>query len=181
MVHIDAHSDTNDVYQDNIKYNNGTMFRRAIEEGLLDPKRIIQIGIRGTNYGADELDYAKEAGIRIVSIEEFHAMGVEAVIAEARKIVGDQPTYLTFDIDGIDPCYAPGTGTPEIGGLTSFEGQLLIRGVDGLDIVGADLVEVAPPYDHGEITSHLAANLMFEMLCVLAPALVRRKRVSEDK
>lgn len=175
MFQIDAHSDTNDVYQGNVKYNSGTMFRRAIEEGLLDPKRTVQIGIRGTNYSAHELDYAKEIGIRIVSIEEFRDLGVEAVIAEARKVVGELPYYLSFDIDGIDPCFAPATGTPEIGGLTSFEAQQLIRGLEGLEIVGADMVEVAPPYDHADMTSHLAANLMFEILCVLAPAVARRK------
>jgi guanidinopropionase len=175
MVHFDAHSDTNDVYQGNVRYNNGTPFRRAVEEGLLDPKRTIQIGIRGTNYSADEHDYPLEIGIRVVTIEEFHSLGVEAVIAEARKIVGNRPCYISFDIDGIDPCFAPATGTPEIGGLTSFESQQLIRGLDGLDVVGADLVEVAPPYDHADMTSHLAANLMFELLCVLAPAVARRK------
>jgi guanidinopropionase len=112
--------------------------------------------------------------MRVITIEEFHELGVEAVIAEALRVVGGGPCYVSFDIDAIDPCYAPATGTPEIGGLTSFESQQLIRGLDGLNIVGADLVEVAPPYDSANITSHLAASLMFELLCVLAPAVARR-------
>lgn len=174
MVHFDAHSDTNDVYQGNVRYNNGTPFRRAVEEELLDPKRTIQIGIRGTLYSADELEYPTGVGMRVITIEEFHELGVEAVIDEALRIVGGGPCYVSFDIDAIDPCYAPATGTPEIGGLTSFESQQLIRGLDGLNIVGADLVEVAPPYDCANITSHLAASLMFELLCVLAPAVARR-------
>ena len=178
MVHFDAHCDTNDSYQGKVRYNNGTPFRRAVEEGILDPKRSIQIGIRGTLYHADEQDYPNEVGMRVVTIEEFHELGVEAVLAEARRVVGEGSCYVTFDIDAIDPCYAPATSTPEIGGLTSLESQLLIRGLDGLDIVGGDVVEVAPPYDNADITSHLAANLMFELLCVMAPAVARRKALS---
>jgi guanidinopropionase len=175
VVHFDAHSDTGDSYFGGEKYTHGTPFRRAVEEGLIDPKRMIQIGIRGSMYSADEKDWAQSAGIRIVHIEEFFRLGPEATVAEAARIVGDGPAYISFDVDGLDPVYAPGTGTPEIGGFSTAEAQRMIRGLDGLNLVGGDVVEVAPPFDPSGNTALVGATIMFEILCVLAPAVHRRK------
>jgi guanidinopropionase len=175
IVHFDAHSDTSDSYFGGEKYTHGTPFRRAIEEGLIDPKRMIQIGVRGSMYDRDEKDWAESVGIRIVHIEEFFRLGPEPVIAEARRIVGDGPVYVTFDVDGLDPVYAPGTGTPEIGGFSTAEAQRMLRGLAGLDLVGGDVVEVAPPFDPSGNTALVGATMMFEILCVLAPAVHRRK------
>jgi guanidinopropionase len=175
IVHFDAHSDTTDSYFGGEKYTHGTPFRRAVEEGLADPKRMIQIGVRGSMYAADEKDWAENVGIRIVHIEEFFRLGPEAVMAEARRVVGDGPAYVSFDVDGLDPVYAPGTGTPEIGGFSTAEAQHMIRALDGLDLVGGDVVEVAPPFDPSGNTALVGATMMFEILCVLAPAVHRRK------
>src|SRR5437588_1299954 len=136
---------------------------------------MIQIGVRGSMYDADEKDWAESVGIRIVHIEEFFRLGPEAVIAEARGIVGDGPVYVSFDVDGLDPVYAPGTGTPEIGGFSTAEAQRMLRGLDGLDIIGGDVVEVSPPFDLSGNTALVGATIMFEILCVLAPAVHRRK------
>lgn len=168
MIHFDAHSDTVDTYFGGLKYTHGTPFRRAIEEGLLDPKRVVQIGIRGSTYSADERDWPLEQGIRMISIDEFEDLGVDAVLAEARRVVGHEPTYITFDIDSLDPAYAPGTGTPEFGGFTSREANRMLRGLRGLDLVGADVVEVSPPFDPSGATALAAANIAFELLCLLA-------------
>jgi guanidinopropionase len=167
MVHIDAHTDCCDEEM-NSKYSHGTPFRRAVEEGLLDPKRTIQIGMRGAANSDECWEFGPKHGIRIVYIEEFTRIGVEKVIAEARRVVGEGPTYVSFDIDSIDPSFAPGTGTPEIGGLTTIEAQGLIRGLRGLNLVGADVVEVSPPFDSSGITSLIAATIMYEILCILA-------------
>lgn len=175
MVHFDAHSDTNDRYFGENKYTHGTPFRRAVEEGLLDPGRTVQIGIRGSLYTPQDYDYVNEVGIRMIQIEEFFEIGVDAVIAEARSIVGDSPVYISFDVDGLDPVYAPGTGTPEIGGFSTFEAQRMIRGLRDLDIVGGDVVEVSPPYDTTGNTALVGATLMFEILCVLARAVSARR------
>jgi guanidinopropionase len=175
MVHVDAHSDTNDSYFGGNKYTHGTPFRRAIEEGLLDPKRTVQIGIRGSIYADDDMAFAEKTGIRVMYMEEFARIGVDKAIAAARRCVGKGPTYISFDVDGLDPVYAPGTGTPEIGGLTTLEAQHLIRGLQGLDIVGGDVVEVSPPFDSSGNTALVGANIMFEILCVLADAVARRK------
>lgn len=175
MIHIDAHSDTNDRYFGDNKYTHGTPFRRAIEEGLLDPKRTIQIGIRGSIYSADDMAFAEKSGIRVMYMEEFARIGVDKAIAIARRVAGKGATYISFDVDGLDPVYAPGTGTPEIGGLTTLEAQHLIRGLQGLDIVGGDVVEVSPPFDPSGNTALVGANIMFEILCVLAEATHRRK------
>jgi guanidinopropionase len=175
IVRFDAHSDTTDSYFGGAKYTHGTPFRRAVEEGLADPKRMIQIGVRGSMYAADEKEWAESVGIRIVHIEEFFRLGPDAVIAEARRIVGEGPTYVSFDVDGLDPVYAPGTGTPEIGGFSTAEAQRMIRALDGLDIIGGDVVEVAPPFDPSGNTALVGATMMFEILCVLAPAVHRRK------
>lgn len=167
LIHFDAHSDTYDSFFGN-RYNHGTPFRRAIEEGLLDPRRIIQIGIRGAISDAANYDFAREAGVRIVFIEEFAERGAKSVMEEARRLVGDAPTYVSFDIDALDPSIAPGTGTPEIGGITTREAQALVRLLDGVDIIGADLVEVSPPLDPTGATALAGATLMFELLCVMA-------------
>ncbi|MCB1883950.1 MAG: agmatinase [Geminicoccaceae bacterium] len=168
MVHFDAHTDLYDAYYGGYRYTHGTPFRRACEEGLLDPRRIVQIGIRGTAYDGADVEWGRANGVRIVMIEELADRGVDAVMAEARSIVGDAPTYVSFDIDGLDPSMAPGTGTPEIGGFTTREAQRMVRHLAGLDLVGADLVEVSPPFDQGGLTAWTGANIMFELLCVLA-------------
>ena len=176
MVHFDAHTDTTDRYFGDNKYTHGTPFRRAVEEGLLDPKRTVQIGIRGSIYTKTDYDFGREVGIRTIGIEEYFDMGVDAVIEEARQIAGDGPTYISFDVDGLDPVYAPGTGTPEIGGYSTFDAQKMIRGLRGLDLIGGDVVEVSPPFDPSGNTALVAATIMFEILCVLADALTRRRR-----
>ena len=159
MIHLDAHSDTIDTYFSESKYTHGTPFRRAIEEGLLDPTRIVQIGIRGSTYSADERDWPLQQGIRMISIEEFEDLGIDAVIAEAVRVVGKRPTYISFDIDSLDPAYAPGTGTPEFGGFTSREVNRMLRGLRGVNLVGADVVEVSPPFDPSGATA-LAQTLL---------------------
>ncbi|WP_110973008.1 agmatinase [Pseudomonas huaxiensis] len=174
MVHFDAHSDTNDRYFGNNPYTHGTPFRRAIEEGLLDPHRTVQIGIRGSIYSAEDEAFAEECGIRVIHMEEFHDLGVAGTLAEVRRVVGDEPTYITFDVDVLDPAFAPGTGTPEIGGMTTLDAQHLIRGLRGLNLVGADVVEVSPPFDLGGATALVGATMMFELLCILADALAER-------
>lgn len=175
MVHFDAHTDTNDRYFGENLYTHGTPFRRAIEEGLLDPKRTVQIGIRGSLYTEQDYDYGEEVGIRMITIEEYFDMGVDAVIAEARSIVGDGPTYVSFDVDGLDPVYAPGTGTPEIGGYSTFDAQKMVRGLRGLNLIGGDVVEVAPPFDPSGNTALVGATMMFEILCVLAESVAARR------
>ena len=175
MVHFDAHTDTNDRYCGENKYTHGTPFRRAVEEGLLDPKRTIQIGIRGSLYTKNDYDYVRETGIRMIAIEEYFEMGVDAVIEEARRVVGDGTTYISFDVDGLDPVYAPGTGTPEIGGYSTFDAQTMIRGLRGLNLVGGDVVEVAPPFDPSGNTALVGATIMFEILCVLGEAVAARR------
>jgi guanidinopropionase len=173
MIHFDAHSDTNDRYFGDNKYTHGTPFRRAIEEGVLDPKRTIQIGIRGSIYNVGDMEFAEKVGIRVVYMEEFTKLGVDKTIKEARRIAGKGPTYVSFDVDGLDPVYAPGTGTPEIGGLTTLEAQHILRGLQGLDLVGGDVVEVSPPFDPSGNTALVGATLMFEIMCLLADAVAR--------
>ena len=175
MVHFDAHTDTWDRYFGGCAYTHGTPFRRAIEEGLLDPKRTVQIGIRGALYTPDDKEWGLAQGVRVIEIEEAFDLGTDGVIAEARRIVGDGPTYVSFDIDSLDPVYAPGTGTPEIGGLTTFDAQRMIRGLRGLNLVGGDVVEVSPPFDMSGGTAHAAMTIMFEILCVLAEAVTSRR------
>ncbi|ACL62408.1 agmatinase [Methylobacterium nodulans] len=175
LIHIDAHSDTTDSYFGGAKLTHGTPFRRAIEDGVLDPKRSVQIGIRGTLYARDERRWALDQGIRIIEMERVIAQGLPAVVTEARAVVGAGPTYLSFDIDSIDPAFAPGTGTPEIGGFTSREALFLVRGLRGLDLVGADVVEVAPPLDPSGTTALVGATFAFELLCLLAEARARRR------
>lgn len=166
LVHVDAHADINDLmFGERIAH--GTPFRRSQEDRLLDPARVCQIGLRATGYEAGDFDWSREQGWRVVQAEEIWYRSLAPLMAEVRAQMGDGPVYVTFDIDGFDPAYAPGTGTTEPGGLTSHQGIELIRGLAGLDIVGCDLVEVSPPYDQGGATANLAANILFEMLCVL--------------
>lgn len=175
MIHFDAHTDLFDSYFGGHRYTHGTPFRRAIEEGLLDPARVIQIGIRGTRYDGEDIAWGRARGVKIIAIEEFMERGIGDVMAEARATVGDRPAYVSFDIDFIDPAYAPGTGTPEIGGPTSFQAQQVVRELSGLDLVGADLVEVSPPFDPSGGTAWVGVSIMFELLCVLAEAVARRR------
>ncbi|MBC07900.1 MAG: agmatinase [Thalassospira sp.] len=168
MVHFDAHTDLFDSYFNGFKYTHGTPFRRAIEEGYLDPHRVVQIGIRGTMYDGEDVEWGLEQGVRIIRMEEVLERGLDQVMAEARDIVGRDKTYVSFDIDAVDPAFAPGTGTPEIGGFSSREAQKMIRSLGGLNLVGADLVEVSPPFDPSGGTAWLGISLMYELLCVLA-------------
>jgi agmatinase len=167
LVQIDSHIDTWDEYFGG-KYFHGTPFRRAIEEGIVDGRRFVQVGIRGPMYGEDDFDFHREHGITLIDIDQVKDRGVAAVVEQVRQ-VATGPAYMTFDIDGVDPAFAPGTGTPEVGGLTSHEALRLVRGLAGLALAGGDVVEVAPVFDGpGQITSVLAANLMFEFLCAMA-------------
>jgi guanidinopropionase len=175
MVHIDAHCDTGDDYLGS-RFHHGAPFRRAVEEGVLDPSRTIQIGIRGGINERDVWGFSHDSRMRVIYMHEIPDLGLDAVIAEARRVAGDGPTYLSFDIDSIDPAFAPGTGTPEIGGLTSFEAQRLVRGLSGIDVIGGDMVEVSPPFDPSGNTALVGASILFEMLCVTAEAVARRQR-----
>ncbi len=167
MVHVDAHTDTNDTMFGE-KITHGTIFRRSIEEGLIAPAKMVQIGVRGTGYNKDDFDWSRQQGVRVVQAEECWYKSLEPLMTEVRQQIGaDTPTYISFDIDGLDPSAAPGTGTPEPGGLTSTQALEIIRGCYGLNIIGGDLVEVSPPYDTSGNTALLAANLLFEMLCSL--------------
>ncbi len=176
MVHFDAHSDTNDRYFGDNKYTHGTPFRRAVEEGLLDPKRTVQIGIRGSIYSPDDMSFAESSGMRVIYMEEFAKLGPAKVIEITRRVVGDGPAYISFDVDGLDPVYAPGTGTPEIGGMTTREAQEVVRGLQGLNLVGGDVVEVSPPFDPSGNTALVGATFMFEIMCLLADAVARRRK-----
>jgi guanidinopropionase len=179
LVHFDAHCDTGDDYLGS-KFHHGAPFRRAVEEGTLDPKRTIQIGIRGGLNDLDVWKFSHDSGMRVVYMDEFYKLGVDAVIAEARRVVGDGPTYISFDVDGLDPVFAPGTGTPEVGGFTTLEAQLMIRGLRGLNLVGGDVVEVAPPFDQTGNTALVGASIMFEILCVVADARFGRGKRSSQ-
>jgi guanidinobutyrase len=165
LIQFDAHNDLWDEYFGS-KYSHGTPFRRAFEEGLLLDGGVLQIGLRGQVYGEDDFDFARAHKVRMVTAEEFHKKGLATVQRHLRALRGN-PVYVTLDIDAVDPAYAPGTGTPQVGGLTSIQILELVRALNGLNIIGCDLVEVSPPYDTGEITSLLAANLLYELLCVL--------------
>jgi len=167
LIHVDAHPDTDDT-QHGHKLTHGTPFRRAIEDNLIIPSKVIQIGIRGTAFYEDDLAYGEQLGFRVISAEEFMAMKIEDFKAAVHQIVGKTKTYLSFDIDGLDPSAAPGTVCPELGGLTSLHALQLIRSLLGLKLVGADIVCVSPLLDStSRITSITAAQLIFEMLCVI--------------
>lgn len=174
MVHFDAHCDTGDDYLGS-RFHHGAPFRRAVEEGMLDPRRTIQIGIRGAVNDRAIWQFSHDSGMRVVYMDEFHDRGWRSVIEEARRVVGDGPSYVSFDVDGLDPVFAPGTGTPEVGGLTTLEALRMLRALRGLDLVGGDVVEVAPPFDPSGTTALVGATLMFEILCLVAEARARRR------
>lgn len=183
LVHIDAHCDTGDDYMGS-RFHHGAPFKIAVDEGLIDPRRTIQLGIRGTVGFKEQWAFSYESGMRVMLAEECADLGPAAVLHEVRRVVGDAPTYVSFDIDALDPSHAPGTGTPEIGGLTTQFAQRVLRGLGdaphgfGCNIVGADLVEVSPPFDVADLTSHAGANLAFELLCVIAQAKLRAQQTS---
>jgi len=168
VVHFDSHPDTWDSEFGGRPYSHGTPFRRAIEEQLIDTRAYIQIGIRGPTSNARDLQDARDLGARVITIDEVMPVGIPAVLKEVHDRVAGKQVYVSFDIDAVDPAFAPGTGTPEVGGLTSYQALQLVRGLKGLNLIGFDLVEVSPPYDHGDITAVLAANLAFEFLSLLA-------------
>jgi guanidinopropionase len=178
MIHFDAHTDLFNEYFGGTKYTHGTPFRRAIEEGLLDPKRVVQIGIRGTMYDGEDIEFGRANGVTILMIEDLMERGFKDIMAQAREIVGVGDTYCSFDIDFIDPAFAPGTGTPEIGGPDTYTAQRLVRELLGLNLIGADLVEVSPPFDQSGGTAWVGASIMFELLCVLADKKARDKATS---
>ena len=167
MVHVDAHTDTwGEIWGS--KFHHGAPFRLAVEAGVLDPNRTIQIGIRGGQNFMEGIEFSQSHGMRVVFMDEFSALGVDRVIQEARKTVGEGKTYISFDVDGLDPVYAPGTGTPEVGGITTLEAQQLLRGLRGLNLIGGDVVEVAPPFDNTGNTALVGATMMFEILSLIA-------------
>ena len=167
LIQFDSHTDLFHSYFDGQMYTHGTPFRRAIEENLIDPKRTVQVGIRGTNYDSEDRDFAKSEGIRIIAIEEFFERGIPDVISEVKSIVGDEKTYLSYDIDFIDPAFAPGTGTPEVGGPNSFQALDVVRKLTGLNLIGADVVEISPPFDPSGGTAFLGSSILFEILCIM--------------
>jgi guanidinobutyrase len=172
LVHVDAHADVNpEMFGERIAH--GTPFRRAVEENLLDCHKVFQIGLRGSGYASDDFDWPRQQGFTLVMAHEVWYQSLAPLMAKVRAQIGNTPCYLSFDIDGIDPAYAGGTGTPEIGGLSVPQALEIIRGCAGLNIVGGDLVEVSPPYDTSGNTALLGANLLFEMLCVLPGVLSR--------
>lgn len=176
LVHFDSHSDTwKDYFGE--KYVHGTPFRRAVEEGLVDTQKSIQVGIRGPLYGPEDIQNARDLGYQVIPMREARELGIENVIDRIHKRVGNSPVFVSFDIDFLDPAYAPGTGTPEIGGPTSFEALEYVRKLDGLNIKGFDLVEVLPTYDSNEITAVAASSVIFEMVTLIALA----KRRSENQ
>ena len=166
LIHVDAHADVNDtMFGERIAH--GTPFRRAVEDGAVDPRRAVQIGLRGTGYAPDDFDWQKGLGFRVVPAEDCWHRSLSPLMEEVRGMLGEGPVYLSFDIDSLDPSVAPGTGTPEIGGLTTIQALEIIRGCKGLNLAGCDLVEVAPSYDTTGTTALIGANLLYEMLCVL--------------
>jgi guanidinopropionase len=175
LIQLDAHADTLDLMLGK-KYANGTPIRRAIEEGLLDPGKIIQIGLRGTLFSRDDHQWAKEQGITQINMDDFDRLGIQGVLEQVKKVVGSTRTYLTFDVDVLDPAFAPGVGGLEPGGLTVRESQLLLRAFTDIDLIGADVNEVSPPYDASGNTALVACYLMFEILCLLTGSLARRRK-----
>ena len=166
LIHIDAHADINEhMFGEAIAH--GTPFRRAVEEGLLTNDKVFQIGLRGTGYAAEDFDWPRNQGFTVVTAEECWHKSLTPLMNGVRQSIGTHPTYLTYDIDSLDPAFAPGTGTVEIGGLSTWQALEIIRGCEGLNLVGGDLVEVSPPYDPSGNTALIGANLLYEMLCVL--------------
>jgi len=175
LIHFDAHCDTSQALHGS-GFQHGCPMRNAVEAGLVDPLRSVQVGIRGTAELLWQFSY--DCGMRVIHIEEFYELGWRKVLSEIRSRAGDGPVYISFDIDCLDPAFAPGTGTPVVGGMTSFEAQQMLRGLTGLNVIGGDLVEVAPPFDPSGITALAGATLMFEILCLAAnsPALARNRK-----
>jgi guanidinopropionase len=173
LVHIDAHIDCTDRIADS-SLHHGSPFKNAVVDGALDPKRTVHIAIRDP--AAEFETFADESGQTVIDIDQFYDLGVKGVIAETRRVVGDGPTYISFDIDGLDPAYAPGTGTPVVGGISTYEAKRLLQGLRGLDIVGCDIVEVSPPFDSAGITALAGAQLMYEMLCLAAESFAKRTK-----
>lgn len=173
LIHVDAHADINDTMFGE-KIAHGTPFRRAYEDGCLQPDLVFQIGLRGTGYSAEDFDWSRQRGFTVIPAEECWHKSLTPLMETIRERIGDHKVYLSYDIDSLDPAYAPGTGTPEIGGLTSMQALEIIRGCRGLSIVGADLVEVSPPFDTTGTTAITAANLLYEMACVLPGVAVHR-------
>lgn len=167
LIHVDAHSDTGE-HMMGERLAHGTPFRCAWEDGLLDNEKVVQIGLRGTGWSHGDVGWGVEQGWRVVQAEECWHKSLESLMVEVKEQIGDFPVYLSFDIDAIDPGFCPGTGTPEIGGLTTIQALEIIRGCKGLNLIGCDLVEVSPAYDTSGNTSLTAANLVFEMLCALS-------------
>lgn len=177
LIHVDAHADTFDDFM-GTKVNHAVFVRRSVEEGLLDPKRVIQIGLRGTRYGDDDIDYGYSVGIRIMDMDEYEELGREKVIGEVRRVIGDGPSYISIDVDGLDPSDCPGTGVPEPGGIRMRDAQMILRALTGIEAVGGDVCEVVPGLDPTGITCVNAANLMFEILCLVAVARKAKGKVS---
>ncbi len=170
LIQFDAHTDTWDEFKGS-RIHHGAPFRRAAEDGLIDPRRTVQIGIRGPQNETEGWDFSAEIGMRVIFMHEVAKLSIDEVIAETRRVVGDGPLYVSFDIDSLDPAFAPGTGTPEIGGLTTLQAQTLLRGLRGLDLVGGDVVEVSPPFDPSGNTALVGASMMYELLCLLAESV----------
>ena len=181
MIQFDAHCDTADTSAYGDRLAAATTFRRAVEEGLLDPQRVIQIGIRGPARTFEGLQWARSVGIRQITMDEFHERGVDGVMDEARAVLGSGPTYVSFDIDGIDPAVAPGTGVPVIGGYTTYEAQRMLRCLSGLNIVGGDVVEISPLYDVNNYTSLLGASLAFEIIYLVTESLCRNAKAMKSE
>jgi len=173
LIQFDAHCDTGGNYQGS-EHHHGSPFSAAVKEGLLDPKRVIQIGIRGGTIVPDLWKFSYDNGMCVITIDELYEKGIDSVMKKALEIVGDLPTYVSFDIDCLDPAYAPGTGTPEVGGITSYEALRLVRSLAGVNIIGADVVEVSPPFDPVGNTGLIAATVMFELLCVMALSIKKQ-------
>ena len=167
MFQFDSHSDTWDTYFGGFKYTHGTPFRRAIEENLVDPNKYVILGLRGSLYDPNDLKWAEEQGVTIITIDDYYNMGFKKCIDKIYEVLEGSDTYFTFDIDGIDPSFAPGTGTPEVGGFSVREAQLIIRALNKLNYIGGDVVEVSPPFDINNLTSHVAATIAFEILCTM--------------
>jgi guanidinopropionase len=174
IVQIDSHADTLDTLADT-KINHATTFRRGVEEGLIDPQRVVQVGLRGSRFSPDDIRWGEDKGFTCITIDRFESMGRDKVVGEVVRVVGSAPVYVTIDIDGIDPAWAPGTGVPEIGGLSPRDVQVILRGLRGKHVIGGDICEVAPCFDPAGITAVTAANLMWELLCVIAEGRAQRR------
>jgi guanidinopropionase len=174
VLHFDAHADTLDELCGS-KINHATFMRRGHEEGLVDAKRVIQVGLRGSRFDENDIQYGYDVGYAIITMDEYEAMGRAAAIERIDQVLGEGPVYISLDIDGLDPAFMPGTGVPEIGGLTPRDTQVILRSLQGRELVGADISEIAPCFDPTGITCITVANLMFEMLCVIADSVAARR------